>query len=103
MNRLVVVVCMLALGACEKAGPSKRKDAGPPPPADAPPALAVDLVFAIDASKSMEEVDVPRDRFDAAQRAVQRDVARMTPRDRTGVVIYAQRPKLVTSLTTDIE
>ena len=98
--KLALVAAVIALAGCEKAGPTKRKDAGPPPPVDAAPEQ-IDVVITIDGSKSMEETDVPRDRFDGAQRAARRFVAKMGPRDRTAIVLFGQVPRVMQAFTTD--
>jgi Ca-activated chloride channel family protein len=53
-------------------------------------------------SKSMEESDIPRHRFDAAQRVI-RKFLRRTKSDRVGLVIFGQQAMLHTPLTQDMK
>lgn len=61
---------------------------------------SIDIMIAFDLSKSMEENDIPRDRFDAAQRVI-RKFLRRTKHDRVGLVIFGQQAMLHTPLTQD--
>lgn len=72
----------------------------PPPPPKPPPVESIDIMLAIDLSKSMEETDLPRDRLDATQIALRKFVAAST-HDRFGIVIYGQKPKRLAALTAD--
>ena len=72
----------------------------PPPSPTPPPVESIDIMLAIDLSKSMEETDLPRDRLDATQVALRKFVAAST-HDRFGIVIYAQQAKRLAGLTAD--
>jgi Ca-activated chloride channel family protein len=61
---------------------------------------SIDIMIVFDMSKSMEETDIPRDRFDAAQRVI-RKFLRRTKHDRVGLVIFGQQAMLHTPLTLD--
>ena len=61
---------------------------------------SIDIMLVFDMSKSMEESDIPRDRFDAAQRVI-RKFLRRTKHDRVGLVIFGQQAMLHTPLTHD--
>jgi len=61
---------------------------------------SVDIMIALDLSKSMEETDLPRNRFDAAQRVV-RGFIRQRETDRVGLVIFAHGALLQCPLTFD--
>jgi len=87
------VLVLLAGTSCERA-----KDTPPPPP-PAPPE-PFDVVFAIDASKSMEDIDVAPDRYRAATEAIRGMVA-ADRRDRFAVVVFAQQVRLVAPLGRD--
>lgn len=91
MKLLAIAVLLVA---CEKT------TAPPPIVPDAPPRDSVDLVLAIDLSKSMEETDVLPDRFEATRIAVRRLISTGEV-DRVGIVIYAQRAAVREALTAD--
>ncbi|HWU90510.1 MAG TPA: VWA domain-containing protein [Kofleriaceae bacterium] len=61
---------------------------------------SIDIMIVFDMSKSMEETDIRRDRFDAAQRVI-RKFLRRTKNDRVGLVIFGQQAMLHTPLTQD--
>ena len=63
---------------------------------------AVDIMVVLDLSKSMEEMDLRRNRLDAAQRVVRRFVAHRQ-NDRIGLVIFAQGAMLQCPLTLDMK
>ena len=63
---------------------------------------SIDIMIVFDMSKSMEETDIPRDRFDAAQRVIRRFLRR-TKQDRVGLVIFGQQAMLHTPLTHDMK
>jgi Ca-activated chloride channel family protein len=63
---------------------------------------SIDIMIVFDMSKSMEETDIPRDRFDAAQRVI-RKFLRRTKQDRVGLVIFGQQAMLHTPLTQDMK
>jgi Ca-activated chloride channel family protein len=63
---------------------------------------SIDIMLVFDMSKSMEENDIPRDRFDAAQRVI-RKFLRRTKHDRVGLVIFGQQAMLHTPLTQDMK
>jgi Ca-activated chloride channel homolog len=63
---------------------------------------SIDIMIVFDMSKSMEENDIPRDRFDAAQRVI-RKFLRRTKHDRVGLVIFGQKAMLHTPLTHDMK
>jgi len=63
---------------------------------------SIDIMMVFDMSKSMEETDIPRDRFDAAQRVI-RKFLRRTKQDRVGLVIFGQQAMLHTPLTQDMK
>ncbi len=63
---------------------------------------SIDIMIVFDMSKSMEENDIPRDRFDAAQRVI-RKFLRRTKHDRVGLVIFGQQAMLHTPLTQDMK
>jgi Ca-activated chloride channel family protein len=60
----------------------------------------IDIMLVMDMSKSMEEADMPRDRFDAAQRVIRRFLRRTT-HDRIGLVVFGQQAMLQCPLTLD--
>jgi Ca-activated chloride channel homolog len=60
----------------------------------------IDIMLVVDMSKSMEEADMPRDRFDAAQRVIRRFLRRTT-HDRIGLVVFGQQAMLQCPLTLD--
>lgn len=95
------LVLVVVLASCERAAPRRVKDDAGPPPADAKVYEPIDLVLAIDVSKSMEEPDVPLDRLEETKRATRAFVAAKQPQDRIAVVIFAQQTRVVTTLTTD--
>ncbi len=92
-----LAIAFLLVAAC-------AKTVSPPPPPPLPPAAtpreSVDLVLAIDLSKSMEETDVAPDRFEATKHAVQRLLLNVDV-DRVGIVIYAQKAAVREALTAD--
>jgi Ca-activated chloride channel family protein len=63
---------------------------------------AVDIMIVLDLSKSMEEMDLRRNRLDAAQRVVRRFLARRQD-DRIGLAIFAQGAMLQCPLTHDMK
>jgi Ca-activated chloride channel family protein len=63
---------------------------------------SIDIMIVFDMSKSMEESDIPRHRFDAAQRVI-RKFLRRTKSDRVGLVIFGQQAMLHTPLTQDMK
>ncbi len=63
---------------------------------------SIDIMIVFDMSKSMEETDIRRDRFDAAQRVIRRFLRR-TKHDRVGLVIFGQQAMLHTPLTQDMK
>src|SRR5262249_24089316 len=65
------------------------------------PGSGVDVVFALDVSRSMEARDVPPSRLDVARRALEELLARLEPADRVALVAYAGRGVLLTPLTPD--
>jgi Ca-activated chloride channel family protein len=65
------------------------------------PGSGVDVVFAVDVSRSMDARDVPPSRLDVAKRAVEELLARLEPADRGALVAYAGRGVLLTPLTPD--
>lgn len=93
MRALLVLFVFVA--GCERAG-----EPPPPPLPKPPPVESIDIMLAIDLSKSMEETDLPRDRLDATQVALRKFVATST-HDRFGIVIYAQQAKRLFALTAD--
>jgi Ca-activated chloride channel family protein len=93
-NALVTLLCV---ASCER---SQSDDNPKPPPPPEPRPKPTDIVVALDLSKSMEETDIPPDRVGAAKLALQHFVA-SSPLDRIGVVIFGQKPKLLSALTTD--
>ena len=62
----------------------------------------IDIMVVLDLSKSMEEMDLRRNRLDAAQRVVRRFIARRQ-RDRVGLVIFGQGAMLQCPLTDDMK
>lgn len=60
----------------------------------------VDIMLVVDMSKSMEEIDMPNNRLDAAQRVIRRFLRR-TKNDRIGLVIFGQQAMLQCPLTQD--
>ena len=60
----------------------------------------IDIMIVVDMSKSMEEVDMQRDRLDAAQRVIRRFLHH-THNDRIGLVIFGQAAMLQCPLTQD--
>jgi Ca-activated chloride channel family protein len=93
MRALMVLFVFVA--GCERA-----REPPPPPPPKPPPVESIDIMLAIDLSKSMEETDLPRDRLDATQVALRKFVATST-HDRFGIVLYAQQAKRLVALTAD--
>lgn len=65
------------------------------------PASGVDVVFAVDVSRSMDARDVPPSRLQRAQRAVDELLARLSPFDRAALVAFAGRGVLLAPLTPD--
>jgi Ca-activated chloride channel family protein len=63
---------------------------------------SIDIMFVLDLSKSMEETDLARDRFDAAQRVV-REFIKRREGDRAGLVIFANGSMLQCPLTSDMK
>ena len=61
---------------------------------------SIDIMIVFDMSKSMEEMDLPRDRMDAAQRVIRRFLRR-SKHDRVGLVIFGQQAMLQCPLTSD--
>jgi Ca-activated chloride channel homolog len=61
---------------------------------------SIDIMIVFDASKSMEEADMGRDRFDVAQRVV-RHFLRRSKEDRVGLVVFATKAMLQSPLTSD--
>lgn len=99
--RALCAIAVLSVFACERAQPVTRETPRPPtPPVDAKPALDLDLVLAIDLSKSMEEMDLPRDRLDVVKRAA-RHVVDATRGERSAIVIYAREAAIAQPLTED--
>ena len=96
MNRFAVVVACAVVVSC--AGTPGTPVHRPAPRAPAPPmAVASDVVFAIDMSKSMIETDVSPSRLEATKLALRRFVANDTV-DRIGVVIFSQQGKRLSAL-----
>ncbi len=60
----------------------------------------IDIMLVVDMSKSMEEIDMPNNRLDAAQRVIRR-FWRRTKNDRIGLVIFGQQAMLQCPLTQD--
>ena len=65
------------------------------------PATGVDVVFALDVSRSMDAVDVPPSRLARARRAVSELLARLEREDRVSLAAYAGVGVLLTPLTPD--
>jgi Ca-activated chloride channel family protein len=65
------------------------------------PASGVDVVFAVDVSRSMDAQDAPPSRLARARRAVDELLARLESADRFGLVAFAGRGALLTPLTPD--
>jgi Ca-activated chloride channel homolog len=65
------------------------------------PASGVDVVFAVDVSRSMDAQDAPPSRLARARRAVDELLARLENADRFGLVAFAGRGVLLTPLTPD--
>lgn len=63
---------------------------------------SIDIMIVFDMSKSMEETDLPRDRFDAAQRVVRRFIKKVK-NDRVGLVVFAQRTMVQCPMTSDMK
>lgn len=63
---------------------------------------SIDIMIVLDLSKSMEETDLARDRFDAAQRVV-REFVKKRAGDRVGLVIFANGSMLQCPLTSDMK
>jgi Ca-activated chloride channel family protein len=63
---------------------------------------SIDIMLVLDLSKSMEETDLARDRFDAAQRVV-REFIKKRQGDRVGLVIFANGSMLQCPLTSDMK
>ena len=61
---------------------------------------SIDIMIVLDLSKSMEETDLARNRFDAAQRVVREFIAKRQS-DRVGLVIFANGAMLQCPLTSD--
>ena len=95
MGALPIVLVLVA--ACERAS---ERDPPKPPPKPPEPVEAIDIVIAIDLSKSMEETDLPPDRLGATQNALRKFVA-ASGRDRLGIVLYARDVRRLAELTTD--
>ncbi len=95
-----VLLLLAGLAACERSPTRPVKHDGGPRPVDAAPVVPVDVVIALDMSKSMEETDLPPDRLGAAQDALRRFVA-TTDHARIGLVIFGQRPELRSAPTED--
>lgn len=93
-----LLAILLVVVACDKTAPPPQ----PPAVPDAPVRETLDLVVAIDLSKSMEETDLPPDRFEATKHAVRRLLLNVEA-DRVGIVIYAQRAAVREALTGDRE
>jgi Ca-activated chloride channel homolog len=62
---------------------------------------SIDIMIVVDMSKSMEEMDIPRDRLDAAQRVIRRFLRR-TKHDRVGLVIFGQQAMVQSPLTSNM-
>ena len=67
------------------------------------PASGVDVVFALDVSRSMDARDVPPSRLARARRAVEELLARLEPGDRAALAAFAGGAALLTPLTPDRE
>lgn len=67
------------------------------------PATGVDVVFALDVSRSMDARDVPPSRLDRAKRAVAELLARLEPQDRAGLAAFAGGAVVLAPLTPDRE
>ncbi|MGH0032749.1 MAG: VWA domain-containing protein [Myxococcota bacterium] len=67
------------------------------------PASGVDVVFAVDVSRSMDARDVPPSRLDRARRAVLELQARLAPQDRSALAAWAGGGVLLAPLTPDRE
>lgn len=65
------------------------------------PASGVDVMFALDVSRSMDAQDVPPSRLARARRAVGEILSRLEPEDRAGLAAYAGKGVLLTPLTPD--
>ncbi len=65
------------------------------------PATGVDVVLALDVSRSMDAQDVPPSRIDRARRAARELVARLEPFDRVGLAAFAGAGVLLAPLTPD--
>lgn len=65
------------------------------------PASGVDVVFALDVSRSMDAADVPPSRIARARRAIAELLARLDPADRFALAAFAGRGVLLTPLTPD--
>jgi Ca-activated chloride channel family protein len=65
------------------------------------PGSGVDVVFALDVSRSMDAVDVPPSRLARARRAVSELLARLEREDRVSLAAYAGVGVLLTPLTPD--
>ena len=65
------------------------------------PGSGVDVVFALDVSRSMDAADVAPSRLARARRAVEELLARLEPADRAALVAFAGRGALLTPLTPD--
>lgn len=63
---------------------------------------SIDIMIVVDMSKSMEEMDLPRDRLDAAQRVIRRFL-RKTKHDRVGLVIFGQQAMGQSPLTSNMK
>jgi len=65
------------------------------------PASGVDVVFAVDVSRSMDAPDVAPSRLARARRAVEEILARLEAADRFALAVFAGRGVLLTPLTPD--
>lgn len=61
----------------------------------------VDILFALDLSKSMTVQDLPPNRFLTARSLIESIVNRLEQNDRLGLMVYAGKPHLVSPLTFD--
>jgi Ca-activated chloride channel family protein len=61
----------------------------------------VDVVFAVDVSRSMDAGDVPPSRLDRARRAVEELLGRLAPPDRAALAAFGDRGVLLAPLTPD--
>lgn len=65
------------------------------------PASGIDVTFLIDVSRSMDARDVPPSRLQRARRAVEELLARLGPRDRAALAVFASRGVVLAPLTPD--